>query len=63
MTTDFAKKTSIKVANQLPEFIRSETDYQTFVSFIQAYVFVMLSMVYVSLATAHHDHGDGHAHH
>lgn len=37
MTTDFAKKTSIKVANQLPEFIRSETDYQTFVSFIQAY--------------------------
>jgi F-type H+-transporting ATPase subunit a len=35
----------------------------TLVSFIQAYVFVMLSMVYVSLATAHHDHGDGHAHH
>ena len=34
----------------------------TLVSFIQAYVFVMLSMVYVSLATAHHDHGD-HAHH
>ncbi len=33
------------------------------VSFIQAYVFVMLSMVYVSLATAHQDHGDGHAHH
>ena len=33
------------------------------VSFIQAYVFVMLSMVYVSLATAHHDHGEGHAHH
>lgn len=32
------------------------------VSFIQAYVFTMLSMVYVSLATAHHDHGD-HAHH
>lgn len=33
------------------------------VSFIQAYVFVMLSMVYVSLATSHHDHGEGHAHH
>jgi F-type H+-transporting ATPase subunit a len=33
------------------------------VSFIQAYVFIMLSMVYVSLATAHHDHGEGHAHH
>lgn len=34
----------------------------TLVSFIQAYVFTMLSMVYISLATAHHDHGD-HAHH
>ena len=33
------------------------------VSFIQAYVFIMLSMVYVSLATAHHDHGEEHAHH
>lgn len=33
------------------------------VSFIQAYVFIMLSMVYVSLATAHQDHGEGHAHH
>ncbi|MGZ3806615.1 MAG: F0F1 ATP synthase subunit A [Bacteriovorax sp.] len=33
------------------------------VSFIQAYVFIMLSMVYVSLATAHHDHGEHHAHH
>jgi F-type H+-transporting ATPase subunit a len=32
------------------------------VSFIQAYVFIMLSMVYVSLATAHQDHGE-HAHH
>lgn len=32
------------------------------VCFIQAYVFTMLSMVYISLATAHHDHGD-HAHH
>lgn len=35
----------------------------TLVSFIQAYVFTMLSMVYISLATAHHDHGDEHAHH
>lgn len=33
------------------------------VSFIQAYVFVMLSMVYVSLATAHHDHDEHAAHH
>ncbi len=33
------------------------------VCFIQAYVFTMLSMVYISLATAHHDHGDHHAHH
>ncbi len=33
------------------------------VSFIQAYVFIMLSMVYVSLATAHHDHDEHHAHH
>ena len=33
------------------------------VSFIQAYVFIMLSMVYVSLATAHHDHDEHHAPH
>ena len=33
------------------------------VSFIQAYVFIMLSMVYVSLATSHHDHGEHAAHH
>lgn len=33
------------------------------VSLIQAYVFIMLSMVYVSLATAHQDHGEHHAHH
>jgi F-type H+-transporting ATPase subunit a len=33
------------------------------VSFIQAYVFIMLSMVYVSLATAHQDHGEHEAHH
>lgn len=30
------------------------------VCFIQAYVFTMLTMVYISLATAHHDHGDHH---
>lgn len=29
---------------------------------IQAYVFTMLTMVYISLATAHHDHDDAHAH-
>ncbi len=33
------------------------------VCFIQAYVFTMLSMVYISLATAHHDHDEHHAHH
>jgi F-type H+-transporting ATPase subunit a len=33
------------------------------VCFIQAYVFTMLSMVYISLATAHQDHGEHHAHH
>ncbi|MFZ8999861.1 MAG: F0F1 ATP synthase subunit A [Bacteriovoracaceae bacterium] len=32
------------------------------VCFIQAYVFTVLSMVYISLAVAHHDH-DEHAHH
>ena len=32
------------------------------VCFIQAYVFTMLSMVYISLATAHHDHDEAHAH-
>lgn len=30
------------------------------VCFIQAYVFTMLSMVYISLATAHHDHDEHH---
>lgn len=30
------------------------------VCFIQAYVFTMLSMVYISLATAHHDHAEAH---
>lgn len=33
------------------------------VCFIQAYVFTMLTMVYISLATAHHDHDEHHAHH
>jgi hypothetical protein len=37
MTTDFAKRTSLKIPKELPEFIRSTTEYQTFVSFIQAY--------------------------
>ena len=32
------------------------------VSIIQAYVFTVLSMVYISLATAHHDHEE-HGHH
>lgn len=32
-----------------------------FVCFIQAFVFSLLTMVYISLATAHHDHDD-HAH-
>ena len=32
-----------------------------FVCFIQAFVFSLLTMVYISLATAHHDH-DEHAH-
>lgn len=30
------------------------------VCFIQAYVFTMLSMVYINLATAHHDHDEHH---
>jgi hypothetical protein len=37
MTTDLAQKTSLKVPYQLPEFIRSDDNYQTFVAFIQAY--------------------------
>lgn len=36
MTTDFAKNL-VKVPYQLPEFIRSDDNYQTFVAFIQAY--------------------------
>lgn len=34
-----------------------------FVCFMQAFVFTLLTMVYISLATAHHDHGEEHAHH
>jgi hypothetical protein len=30
-------KTSLKIPYQLPEFIRSDTNYQTFVAFLQAY--------------------------
>ena len=37
MTTNLANKTSLKVPSQLPEFVRSGEDYQTFVAFIQAY--------------------------
>jgi F-type H+-transporting ATPase subunit a len=33
-----------------------------FVSFLQAFVFTILAMIYISMATAHHDHGD-HGHH
>ena len=33
-----------------------------FVSFLQAFVFTLLTMIYVGMATAHHDH-DEHAHH
>lgn len=33
------------------------------VSFIQAYVFTVLTMVYIQMAVAHHDHEEGHAHH
>lgn len=32
------------------------------VCFIQAYVFTVLSMIYISLATTHHDHGEQHVH-
>jgi F-type H+-transporting ATPase subunit a len=32
------------------------------VSFIQAYVFTMLTMVYISLAVSHHAHDESHAH-
>jgi F-type H+-transporting ATPase subunit a len=32
-----------------------------FVCFIQAYVFTMLSMVYINLVVSHHDHDESHA--
>lgn len=32
------------------------------VSFIQAYVFTVLTMVYINLAVSHHDHDEEHAH-
>lgn len=34
-----------------------------FVCFMQAFVFTLLTMVYISLATAHHDHDEAHGHH
>ncbi len=34
-----------------------------FVCFMQAFVFTLLTMVYISLATAHHDHDEHAAHH
>ena len=34
-----------------------------FVCFMQAFVFTLLTMVYISLATAHHDHDEAHDHH
>jgi hypothetical protein len=37
MSTLLENKTSLKVPYQLPEFIRSDSQYQTFVAFIQAY--------------------------
>lgn len=33
-----------------------------FVGFLQAFVFTLLTMIYIGMATAHHDHGD-HEHH
>ena len=34
-----------------------------FVSFLQAFVFTLLTMIYIGMATAHHDHGDHAEHH
>ena len=34
-----------------------------FVSFLQAFVFSLLTMIYIGMATAHHDHGEHEAHH
>lgn len=34
-----------------------------FVGFLQAFVFTLLTMIYIGMATAHHDHGDHEHHH
>lgn len=34
-----------------------------FVGFLQAFVFTLLTMIYIGMATAHHDHGDHESHH
>ena len=34
-----------------------------FVSFLQAFVFTLLTMIYIGMATAHHDHGEHESHH
>jgi F-type H+-transporting ATPase subunit a len=34
-----------------------------FVGFLQAFVFTLLTMIYIGMATAHHDHGDHDHHH
>lgn len=34
-----------------------------FVGFLQAFVFTLLTMIYIGMATAHHDHGEHEAHH
>jgi F-type H+-transporting ATPase subunit a len=34
-----------------------------FVSFLQAFVFTLLTMIYIGMATAHHDHGEHEHHH
>lgn len=34
-----------------------------FVSFLQAFVFTTLTMIYIGMATAHHDHGEHEHHH
>lgn len=34
-----------------------------FVSFLQAFVFTLLTMIYIGMATAHHDHDEHEAHH
>ncbi len=34
-----------------------------FVSFLQAFVFTLLTMIYIGMATAHHDHGEHDHHH